>query len=174
MVDFFYFGRLFFTFSLFNFIGEDWLPGQRSDKITETIWRWYCTGLSFLFAFLPSQAAQVFFHVIFAWLIRWEIGSITSEVTLKIVLFLGIVHGIHLSLRQLKRILRAPKLGRREHSNNVLVYETIERELEGSGCTFGYRQMTQRLRIEHGLNVGKETVRELLKILDPDRVQLRS
>ena len=40
-----------------------------------------------------------------------------------------------------------------------------EEELRGSGSTIGYRQMTQRLVVDHGLVVGKETVRELVKIL---------
>ena len=50
----------------------------------------------------------------------------------------------------------------------------IEEELRGSCRTIGYRQMTQRLVVDHGLVVGKETVRELMKILDPYGVSARS
>jgi len=38
----------------------------------------------------------------------------------------------------------------------------------------GYRQTTQRLVNDHHLVVGKETAREILKILDPERVELRA
>ena len=38
----------------------------------------------------------------------------------------------------------------------------------------GYRQMTQRLQLDHHLVVGRETVRELLKICDPEGVEYRS
>ena len=50
----------------------------------------------------------------------------------------------------------------------------MEEELRGSGSNVGYRQMTQRLVTDHRLVVGKETVRELLKILDPEGVELRA
>ena len=50
----------------------------------------------------------------------------------------------------------------------------MEEELRGSGSNVGYRQMTQRLVTDHRLVVGKETVPELLKILDPEGVELRA
>ena len=50
----------------------------------------------------------------------------------------------------------------------------IETELEGSGNSIGYRQMHQRLRIDYGLVVQKETVRVIIKELDPAGVQSRS
>ena len=40
-------------------------------------------------------------------------------------------------------------------------------ELEGSGNSIGYRQMHQRLRIDYGLVFQKETVRVIIKELDP-------
>ena len=65
-----------------------------------------------------------------------------------------------------KRILRCRGLGRRANRTDPRqVCEAIEEELRGSGSTIGYRQMTQRLVVDHGLVVGKETVRELMKIL---------
>ena len=93
----------------------------------------------------------------------------------EILLLLGLLHGTALSIRQLKRILRSRGLRRRANrSNPRQVCRAIEEELLGSGSTIGYRQMTQRLVHNYGLVVDKETVRELLKILDPDGVAARS
>ena len=93
----------------------------------------------------------------------------------KILLFLGLSHGINLSLRQLKRILQAKRLGRKRSPSDLReVVEAVEEELRGSGSNIAYRQMTQRLVNDHRLVVGKETVRELLKILDPQGVELRA
>ena len=93
----------------------------------------------------------------------------------EILMCLFLLHGICLSIRQLKRILRCRGLGRRANRTDPRqVCEAIEEELRGSGSTIGYRQMTQRLVVDHGLVVGKETVRELMKILDPYGVSARS
>ena len=93
----------------------------------------------------------------------------------EILLFLGLLHGITLSIRQLKRILLARGLRRRGNSSDPRqVCRAVQEELRGSGSTIGYRQMTQRLVVNYGLVVDKETVRELLKILDPDGVAARS
>ena len=93
----------------------------------------------------------------------------------EILIVLGLLHGITLSIRQLKRILRSRGLGRRANrSDPRQVCRAIEEELRGSGSTIGYRQMTQRLVLNYGLVVDKETVREMLKILDPDGVAARS
>ena len=93
----------------------------------------------------------------------------------EILLFLGSLHGCFLSLRQLKRILKQQGLGRRRNRWNPRdVCQAIEQELRGSASTIGYRQMTQRLLHAHGITTDKETVREMLKILDPEGVQLRS
>lgn len=58
----------------------------------------------------------------------------------EIALFLISVHGIGISLRQLKRTLR--RLGctrRRRRSNLNEVVEAVEEELRGSGSLLGYR-----------------------------------
>ncbi|CAB4017000.1 Hypothetical predicted protein [Paramuricea clavata] len=84
------------------------------------------------------------------------------------------VHGYVLSIRQLKRILQQRGLGRRRNRSNIEeVYRAIRRELRGSGNMMGYRQMTRRLLQGHGVVVDKETVRELLKVLDPEGVDAR-
>ena len=93
----------------------------------------------------------------------------------EIVQFLGLLHGCLLSIRQLKRILQRRGLGRRKNRSEIEeVYRAIRRELRGSRSTMGYRQMTRRLLHSHGVIVDKETVRELLKILDPEGVNARS
>ena len=93
----------------------------------------------------------------------------------EILAFLKSLYGIQLSLRQLKRILRAKSLRRR--SDNATVDEisaAIQQQLEGSGSCLGYRQMHQKLRLEHGLNTNRETVRIALKHLDKEGVEQRS
>lgn len=93
----------------------------------------------------------------------------------EILAFLLSFHGIQLSLRQLRRILRREGLRRRnDHSDIEQVINAIETELEGSGNRIGYRQMHQRLRNDYGLVVQKEIVREIIKELDPVGVQARS
>ncbi|XP_020901510.1 uncharacterized protein LOC110240064 [Exaiptasia diaphana] len=66
-------------------------------------------------------------------------------------------------------------LRRRKQPDNLQkVIDTICQELNGSGNCIGYRQMHQRLRVNHGLVVDRETVRLSLKILDPVGVENRS
>jgi len=80
-----------------------------------------------------------------------------------------------LSLRQLKRILRQRSLRRRGRPSDVWdVLAAIEQELSRSGSSIGYRQMHQRLQIGYYLQVDRETVRLILKVLDPDGVETRS
>ena len=93
----------------------------------------------------------------------------------EIINFLLLVHGIRLSVRQLKRVLFSKGLCRRKnHSDIEEVIAAVERELDGSGSLIGYRQMHQRLRVDYGLVVSRETVRHALKLLDPDGVERRS
>ena len=89
--------------------------------------------------------------------------------------FIVNVHGIRLSLRQLKRILSKRKCKRRNDQDNLEdVVCAITNELKGSGSVIGYRSMHQRLTNEYGLVVTRNTVRLVLKILDPDGVESRS
>ena len=75
----------------------------------------------------------------------------------------------------LKRILRRRSLRRRgQPSDGWDVIAAIEKELSGSGSSIGYRQMHQRLQISHHLQVDRETVRQIVKALDPDGVEMRS
>ena len=93
---------------------------------------------------------------------------------LEIKSFLTLVHGIRISLWQLKRILRSKGLVRRGANTDLgLVIRTIQQELEGSGKSIGYLTMWQRLRNDHKFVVSQETVRHALRILDPDGVAQR-
>ena len=63
---------------------------------------------------------------------------------------------------------------RRNHSELRDIIAAVEQELEGSGSLIGYWQMHQRLQIDYGLVVSKETARLTLKTLDPSGVERRS
>lgn len=92
----------------------------------------------------------------------------------EILAFLSALHGIQLSLRQLKRILRTMCLRRqKDHASVEEVVDIIQQELHGTGSGLGYRQMHQ-LRIEHGIDADRETVQIVLKHLDPEGVRQRS
>ena len=88
---------------------------------------------------------------------------------LEILMFLGCLHGVYLSIRQMNRILTSRGLGRRRNRSNLDdICRTMELKLQESGNRLGYRLMTRRLMNEHNISVDQETVRELLKIMDPD------
>ena len=92
----------------------------------------------------------------------------------EILAYLILYHGINISLRQLKRILNTKGLRRRKHPSDLGdVINVIEMEIEGSGSCIGYRAMWQRLRNDHKLVVSQNTVRQALKLIDPDGVTRR-
>lgn len=83
-------------------------------------------------------------------------------------------HGIVLSLRTLKRILRAHGLYRRKFKSDILqVALFISDTVEQHGSYHGYRWMHSRC-IHDGLVVDRETVRILLQIIDSEGVMARS
>ena len=93
----------------------------------------------------------------------------------EILAFLIMYHGIRLSMRQLKRILRERDLSRRKRQSPVNeIVDSIENELQGSGRLIGYRLMHQKLGLSYGLIVDRETVRVIMKALDPEGVERRS
>lgn len=93
----------------------------------------------------------------------------------EIVLFLVSVHGIRVSLRHLKRILKRLGCRRRRFQSNLdEIVGVVEEELRGSGSLLGYRAMHQRLINHHGLVTTREVVRQVLKIFDPEGVEHRS
>ena len=79
-------------------------------------------------------------------------------------------------MRQLKRILRSRGLAERNQpSRPNEIVDAVESELQwGSGSSIGYRIMHQRICSSHGLVADRETVRLIMKTLDPDGVQRRS
>ena len=88
--------------------------------------------------------------------------------------FLTLSHGIRLSFRQLKRILRNQDLfRRRNYSNPYEIVSAVERKLCGSGSSIGYRLRHHRLRNDYDLAVDKEIVRLILKNLDPEGFERR-
>ena len=93
----------------------------------------------------------------------------------EILAFLVLCHGICLSMRQLKRILRERGLTRRSRLSPVNeIVDVIESELQGSGRLLGYRLMHKRIGLSHSLVVDRETVRAVMKALDPEGVERRS
>lgn len=84
------------------------------------------------------------------------------------------VHEEIISLRQLKRILSSRGLFRRKALSRLEdVATVIEDELNTSGSCIGYRFMHQVLLSKHGIRTTRETVREVVKALDPEGVEAR-
>ena len=93
----------------------------------------------------------------------------------EILAFLSCSHGVDLSLWQLKRVLKSKRLSRRKNYSPLQeVVNAVRKEISGSGESIGYRQMHQRLITDYCLVVKRETVRVVLKRLDPEGVDLRS
>jgi hypothetical protein len=90
---------------------------------------------------------------------------------------LSFKHEIKLSLRHLKRLLQKMGLrrfpGRLGEAPRQEIVEAIRQELKGSGQSLGYRAMWQRLKQQHGLQVKRDTVLQLLWELDPEGVNRR-
>jgi hypothetical protein len=86
-------------------------------------------------------------------------------------------HSIILSLRHLKRLLRKLGLRRRLQDNGESpaadIIAAILCEVNGSGKCLGYRSMWRRLLQEYKLNVKRDTVLELMWLIDPEGVQRR-
>ena len=91
----------------------------------------------------------------------------------KILLFLSTYHGIEISLRTLSMRLRSLGLWRRNVEFDVnRVSQRIQDEIDGPGNSGGYRCIAHTLQME-GLQVPHESVRILVKELDPEGVNLR-
>lgn len=80
---------------------------------------------------------------------------------------------VSISSRHLKRVLKHLQLWRRKRYSNVDdVLSFIEEQLQCSSQLHGYRWMHLKC-LQHGLVVSRETVRLILKELDPQGVSLR-
>lgn len=92
----------------------------------------------------------------------WEIQTILNR-----------EHGISMSIRHVKRLLRGMGLKRRHFTDMDSVIIFIQNELRESGQLHGYRMMAARCR-EHGINVRTNDVRIILRHLDPVGVSMRT
>ena len=90
----------------------------------------------------------------------------------EIALFLIGVHGIGISLRQLKRILRRLGCARRRRRSNL--NEVVRGGTEGEWKSSRKSRMHQRLINQHGLVTTREAVRHVLRVFDPKGVKHRS
>lgn len=93
---------------------------------------------------------------------------------IEILAFLKLYHHVDISMRTLNRILR--NLGLRRQTLNIdwdFVVHAVEQELANAGGNLGYRSMHARIRLNHGMIVSRNSVRVILRILDPDGVQAR-
>ena len=91
--------------------------------------------------------------------------------------FLALHHGIILSVRTVKRILKRLRLRRAKCNNESPLEEIVSvilEELENScGSFMGYRQLTRHLRQKYNLQVTRDTVMKFLRIIDPEGVECR-
>lgn len=91
-----------------------------------------------------------------------------------ILRFLSEYHNIDISYRTLKRRLRQYGLARRRRSPSLLtVWNLIHAELQGPGRLGGYRAMWRLLRRKHRVIIPQETVRLILRQIDPVGVMNR-
>ena len=114
---------------------------------------------------------------------EWDRENLISNYFLQgftnneIVGLLALQHGIMLSVRTVKRILKRLGLKRATSDNESPlehIVSAILEELETScGSFMGYRQLTRRLRRKYNLQVRRDTVMKSLRIIDPEGVERR-
>ena len=87
--------------------------------------------------------------------------------------FLAIQHRVCISSSTLKRRLKNLKLFKRKlYSDIIDVAVFIQQEVSSSGKSHGYRWMHLKC-IQSGLNVPRDTVYDLMKLLDPEGLLAR-
>ena len=77
---------------------------------------------------------------------------------------------VKMSLRTLQTRLRQYRLRRRNNNSHAQLqrmYTIMQRELNGPRRQLGYRMMWQKLKSKHGLDVKRDDVMRVLRILDP-------
>ena len=91
----------------------------------------------------------------------------------EIRLFLQTKHDITFSLRTLKKRLSDMGLKRKNVAYDINnVRNRIEEEIDGPGCSGGYRSVWHTLRLE-GMQVPRNVVQNTLKELDPEGCEVR-
>ena len=92
----------------------------------------------------------------------------------KIAGFMALQHGIILSVRTVKRILKRLRLKRAGCNNESPLEEIVSVILEELVDSFGtfmdYRQLTRLLRRKCNLQVRRDTIMECLRTIDPEGV----
>ena len=77
-----------------------------------------------------------------------------------------------LSMRQLRAICRTLSTRRTVVCDNDLI-KLVSNELSTSLSRVGYRQFTEMLNIKYDVNIAKDRVRRILKVVDPHGVNAR-
>ena len=91
----------------------------------------------------------------------------------EIIEFLSKNHSITTSIVTVKRCLKQYSLQQKIAEYDIdLVREEIRTILDGPGCSAGYRHICHMLKLQ-GISVPRSVVRNLIKQLDPERVQER-
>ena len=90
----------------------------------------------------------------------------------EIIILLFLFHAIKLSLRQLKRILRANDLYRNKNYTRE-VKDLISTEIEDSAKCIGYRAIWRRLVNDHHVRVPRDRVLHIMRELDQEGVRRR-
>ena len=92
----------------------------------------------------------------------------------EIIYFLEKFHAFEITVRHLHRILRNNGLSRRKEKTCLnLVMRFVRKQLEGTSSLIGYRYMHLKARAA-GLVVDRETIRLVMKAMDPEGVSLRA
>lgn len=93
----------------------------------------------------------------------------------EILSFLKQVHNVDISNRTLNRILKSLMLRRKMGKLPLTrVIAALQVELKQSGQHSGYRAMKSRMRMLYGINESSESIRQLLKCIDPEGVEART
>ena len=98
-----------------------------------------------------------------------------------IIDFLARYHGVEISISTLKRRLQDYWLRRRRcagdgdesRENQDRLRDIISHEMSEAGELRGYQSIWHSLRLEHGINVPRALVAEIMRDIDPVGVQLR-
>ena len=91
----------------------------------------------------------------------------------EILALLALNHGVVMSMRHFQRTLRNLRLFRRKHHSEINeVISFIRSQVQKSGRLHGYRWMHLKC-IQAGLVIDRESVRWLLKSIDPAGVEQR-
>ena len=78
------------------------------------------------------------------------------------------------SIRSLDRRLRHFNIFYNDRSVQVQdLKEAIDEELKGPGKLLGYRALHKKIRLEHGLNVTRDQVYDVMSELDPQGLEAR-